>query len=139
MKLPETNAELAEIFRKASLPDVSEFRGEYLVDVLTGFPSFKRFSHRKVFYPSAGRVSGHNVLFKRKWGHFFTEEGVCESAGLIRATVINYDRKENSFPVRGIRDYVRCVEKDVLYIGRSHYLIFGRLYFMGYFLLEKIK
>jgi hypothetical protein len=138
MELPKTNSELKVIFRNASPPDISEFSGEYLVDMLTVFPSFKRFGHRKVFYHENGRIMGHNVLFNRRWGHFSVHEGVCGELDLLEAAVINYDRKENTFPVRRIRDHVRRIQKDALYMGRFNYLISGKLLFLGYFSLEKI-
>jgi len=139
MKLPGTNAGLTEVFKKALPPDVSEFNGEYLVDMLTTFPSLKRFSHRKVFYRNNDRVMGNNVLFNGKFGYFLVQEGVCEELGSLEAAVLNYDRRENAFFIRRVRDHVRCLEKDALYVGRFNYLFSGRLYFMGYFSLEKIR
>ncbi len=138
MKLPENNLRLTEIFRNAATPDISEFSGEYLVDMLTVFPSLKRFSHRKVFYLENDKVSGYNVLLSRTWGHFFLEEGICKKPDSLKAAVINYNRRENIFLTRRIRDHVRRIEKDI-YLGRFNYLFYGRLYFLGYFLLEKIE
>ena len=138
MKLPKNNLRLTEIFRNAATPDISEFSGEYFVDMLTVFPSFKRFSHRKVFHLENDKVSGYNVLLNRTWGHFFLEEGICNELDSLRAVVINYDRRENTFFIRRIRDHVRRIEQDI-YLGRFNYLLYGRLYFGGYFLLEKIE
>lgn len=139
MKLPRNNRQLKEIFRKSTAPLPVDFHGEYVVDMLTVFPSFKRFSHRKVFYQEDGNVSGHNVLFHKIWGRFFVEEAVCTDVDSGNIAVINYNRTENLPPVRRIRDHIRCVEKDTFYIGRFHYSLLGRLYFLGYFSLEKIK
>ncbi len=139
MKLQGTIRELRKIFKDASTPDVSEFNGEYLVDMLTLFPSFKRFSHRKVFYVEDNNILGHNVLFNKVWGRFFMEEGVCSDIDSVKVAVINYDRSENLFHIRRIRDYIRCMERDSLYIGRVHYTFFGKPYFLSYFSLEKIK
>jgi len=139
MKLPKNSHELDDIFRNASLPDIVEFSGEYLVDMLTVFPSFKRFRHRKLFYHDSGRVFGYNVLFNKRWGYFSVHEEVRGEPGLFNAAVIDYDRGENTFFVRRIRDRVRRIEKDDLYIGKFHYLMFGKLHFLGYFSLEKIK
>lgn len=138
MKFPETRQELNEVFRKASAPRISEFHGEYLVDMLTVFPSLKRFSHRKIFYAENKRVLGYNVLFNKIWGRFLVEKGVIGVNGSLEAAVINYAGSQNSFLTAGIRDYVRCVEEDKLYIGRFNYLLLGRLHFLGYFSLEKI-
>ena len=138
MKLPKNNLKLTEIFRNAATPDISEFSGEYLVDMLTVFPSFKRFSHRKIFHLENDKVSGYNVLLSRTWGHFFLEEGICKELGSLKTAVINYNSRENTFLTGRIRDHVRRIEKDT-YLGRFNYLFYGRLYFLGYFLLEKIE
>ncbi|MFH0790068.1 MAG: hypothetical protein V2A64_00375 [Candidatus Omnitrophota bacterium] len=138
MSLPKNNRRLGEIFKDAGLPEVSEFNGEYFVDMLTVLPSLKAFSHRKFFYSQNGKVIGYNILFTRKvWGHFFVEQGVCEAADSLPAVVINYNRTENSFISNRIRDYVRCIEKDKLYLGRFNYILRGKLYFLGYFSLSR--
>jgi len=139
MALPQTFSELKDVFINAELPDLSEFEGEYLVDMLTLFPSFKRFSHRKIFCRGNGITEGYNVLFGKQWGHFFIEEDICKDPDQKRAAVINYNRKDNFPLIRGIRDHVRCVEKPRLYIGRFNYRVAGNLIFLGYFSLEKIK
>ena len=139
MKLPGSNQELKEVFRNATHPVATELNGEYLVDMLTVFPSFKKFSHRKVIYRENDRVSGYNVLFNKIWGRFIVEEDICKDVDSVKVAVINYNRPENSLLIRGIRDYLRCIEKDLLYIGRFNYLFLGRLQFLGYFSLEKIK
>lgn len=139
MRLTGKSRELREIFRTAIVPPVTEFDGEYLVDMLTIWPSFKRFSHRKIFYRKDSGVAGHNVLFNRSWGHFSVEEGTCDNISPAKAVVINYNRSENPFLVRGIRDHVRRIIKDDLYIGRFNYMCRGRPRFLGYFSLEKIK
>lgn len=138
MSLPKNNHRLGEIFRDASLPDISEFKGEYFVDMLTVLPSLKAFSHRKFFYSQDGKVLGYNILFKRKiWGHFFVEQGVCGEVDSLPAVVIDYQRRENSFISNRIRDYLRCIEKNKLYLGRFNYNLMGKFYFMGYFSLTK--
>ncbi len=138
MKLPTTNRKLKEIFKNAGTPELSEFNGEYFVDMLTLIPSLRKFSHRKVFYYEDNQVKGYNVLFADKiWGHFFLEEGICKEVDSLKVIVINYDVAENSFLTNKIRDYVRCVEKDSLYLGRFNYLFMGKLYFLGYFSLSK--
>ncbi len=137
MHLPKTFRELKDVFMHAVPPDPTELKGEYIVDMLTIFPSFKRFSHRKVFYSDNSSVMGHNELFGMKWGHFFIEEAFCENVDQKRTIVINYNRRDNSPLIRGIRDQIRCVRKGEFYIGRFNYSFFGRLVFLGYFSLEK--
>jgi hypothetical protein len=137
VKLPENNLRLTEIFRNAACPDISELSGEYIVDMLTVFPSLKRLSHRKVFCLENNRVSGYNVLLGIRWGRFYLEEAICREPDSLKAAVINYDRKENTFFIRRIRDHIRRIERDI-YLGRFNYLLYGRLYFLGYFSLEKI-
>jgi len=139
MKIPQGSRELRQIFMSAAPPDISELAGEYLVDMLTVWPSFKRFSHRKVFYRENDNIVGYNVLLNVTWGRFFIEEDICEDAGSVKVVVINYNRAENLSHVRPIRDHIRCVVKGIHYIGRFNYLIAGRLMFLGYFSLEKIK
>ena len=138
MQFPETHRELKEIFSKAAAPEMVDLNGEYLVDMLTVFPSFKRFSHRKVIYQDNGSVLGYNFLFGKKWGYFFIEEDICRAVDSVNVTVINYNRPENILPIRGIRDQLRCVDKGNLYIGRFNYLLAGKPSFLGYFSLEKI-
>ena len=123
------------MFDKASVPDLSEFKGEYLVDMVTGLPSLRVFSHRKVFALREGVVVGHNVLFGGlRWGGFFMEYA---DHGPSKVAVINYDRPGNTFITKKIRDHVRCMTKGALYLGRFNYLCAGRPRFLGYFVLEK--
>ncbi len=138
MQLPNTFSELKEIFINADPPVLSGLEGEYLVDMLTIFPSFKRFSHRKVIYKEKGLMQGHNLLLGKKWGYFMLEEDVCSVPDQKDVAVINYNIKVNSVIIRGIRDQIRCVNRDKLYIGRFNYMLSGRLIFLGYFSLEKV-
>jgi hypothetical protein len=140
MNLPKNNYKLTEIFKNARTPKLSEFNGEYFVDMLTILPSLRKFSHRKIFYSENDKILGYNIIFTNKiWGHFFLEEGICEELNLLRVAVINYNRKENSFISNKIRDYVRCLEENTLYLGRFNYIFMGKLYFLGYFSLSKTK
>jgi len=138
MKFPNNNHELTEIFKNVRAPEISEFNGEYFVDMLTVLPSLREFFHRKVFYAEDGGVVGYNVFFKDiVWGRFFVEEGICEEVNSLKVAVINYDRVENSFISNGIRDHVGCIEEGTLYLGRLNYLFKGKLRFLGYFSLSK--
>lgn len=139
MKLPKNNCELTEIFKNGRTPEVFEFNGEYLVDMLTILPSLRKFSHRKVFYTENNRVLGYNILFTNKiWGRFFLEIGICQEVDSLKVVVINYKRVENSFISNRIRDHIRYVQ-DGVFLGRFNYLIMGKLRFLGYFSLLKIK
>lgn len=136
MKIPKNHSRLTEIFKNAWVPDIFEFHGEYLVDMLTVLPSLKNFSHRKTFLTENKQVKGYNILFRKKiWGYFYLEHGMYRGLDVI---VINYARKENSFSFRMI-DYVRCVEEGILYLGRFNYIVFGKPRFLGYFTLSKVK
>jgi hypothetical protein len=137
MDLPKNNSRLSMIFKGARTPDLDEFHGEYSVDMLTVIPSFKRFSHRKVFYSEGGAVTGHNLLLNREWGHFFVEKGKSGGTDPFDVIVINYNRSENFFLTRRVRDHVRCIEKGRLYLGRFNYLFMERLFFLGYFSLKR--
>ncbi len=137
MRISHKFRELKEMFIQADPQGGLELKGEYLVDMLTLFPSFKRFSHRKIFYSENGVVRGRNELFGIKWGYFYIEETICQNIDQKRTAVINYNTKENPPGIRGIRDQIRCVKKDEYYIGRFNYSVFGRLVFLGYFSLER--
>lgn len=128
-----------EIFKKAEVPDLLEFSGEYSVDMLTILPSLRKFAHRKYFSLEKGKVTGYNVLFSKKvWGHFFLEEGVCEELGSIKVAIINYNVPGNPPIFKRMMDEIRCVKKGSLYIGRFNYLIKGKPHFFGYFSLSKV-
>ncbi|MBU1122497.1 MAG: hypothetical protein ABIH71_00300 [Candidatus Omnitrophota bacterium] len=136
MELPRDNSSLTEIFKTANSPRISDFNGEYFVDMLTVLPSLRKFSHRKVFYSEDNQVLGYNLLFNKfVWGHFFVEESKeldCPNA------IINYDSPRNSFLTNKIRDYVRRVDENT-FLGKFTYLVMGRQYFLGYFSLSKAK
>lgn len=136
LNFPINNRSLTEIFRIATVPEISEFSGEYFVHMLTGLPNMRRFGHRKLFYAENGKILGHNIINK-PWGRFFLEDGVSDvdDRGVV---VINYNREGNSFPSRKIRDHVRCIEEQVLYIGRFNYIFVSKPRFLGYFLLSRI-
>lgn len=136
--LPRNNIALRIIFKNATEPDTSEFSGEYTVDMLTVLPSLQRFAHRKVFHHDNTTVSGHNVLFSNTiWGHFFLEQGICPQVDSGKVIVINYNTTKNSFLTRRIRDHVRCIEKNRLYLGRFNLVVMGRPRFLGFFSLSK--
>ena len=137
---PKNNHHLKEIFKKAKTPKISKFSGEYFVDMLTVLPNLRKFSHRKFFYKQKDKVLGHNVLFTNKvWGRFFLEQGICKEIDSLGVIVINYKRRGNGFISNRIRDYVRCINENSLYIGRFNYLFLRKLYFLGYFSLLKVK
>ena len=58
MNLPKNNYKLTEIFKNARTPKLSEFNGEYFVDMLTILPSLRKFSHRKIFYSENDKTLG---------------------------------------------------------------------------------
>ena len=140
IKLPKNNKDLNEIFQKSTVPGISEFNGQYYVDMLTGLPSLRKLPHRKVFCTENGQVLGYNLLFSNiKWGCFFLQEGASGGLGASEAMIINYNRAENTFITNKMRDYIKCIQKGHLYIGKLNYLFRDKIYFLGYFSLEKIK
>jgi len=139
MNLPRNNSQLKKLFRNARAPKITEFDGEYSVDMLTVLPSLKKFSHRKIFYKEDNRILGYNKLFANKiWGRFFLEEGIYEEKDSLKVIVINYDRAENSFISNRIRDQIRCIKDNELYLGRFNIKFMGKLHFSGYFSLSKM-
>jgi hypothetical protein len=128
------------MFKSGRAPSSIEFIGEYGVDMLTAFPSLRRFAHRKVFEPTARGVAGRNVLFRNLcWGRFFLEEAVMPGPEKLKVVVINYDTGGNTVLTRRIRDYVRAVEGTDLYLGRFSVLLGGKPRFLGYFSLTKVS
>ncbi len=141
MKFPHSHKKLVDIFKKSGVPKIDEFYGEYSVDMLSGLPSLKIFGHRKIFEAQNGKkVLGHNIIFKnRAWGRFFLEEGFCPAIDSSAVVEINYNCPQNSFFTKPILDQLRVIEKGKIYLGRFNYFLFGKLHFLGYFSLEKIK
>ena len=70
MKLTRNHSRLTEIFKNARVPDIFEFHGEYLVDMLTVLPSLKNFSHRKIFLTENLCLN----IELRDWINFRTDE-----------------------------------------------------------------
>ncbi|MBN1897323.1 MAG: hypothetical protein JW827_00980, partial [Spirochaetes bacterium] len=138
MEFPRDNKDLDQLFLKAGKAHSRDIHGEYYVDMLTVIPSLRRFDHRKTFIHNKDRVTGYNILFsKTKWGYFFLERGKCKKFKDLDVLVINYDQKKNRFFLKQIRDQIRCIKKGRLYLGRFHYLLSGKLIFLGYFSMIK--
>jgi len=137
MKLPRNARQLEALFREAAAPLPHEFQGEYAVDMLTGLPSLKWAGHRKRFFELGGRPSGHNVLLGGwVWGRFALGASACWDMDGLPAVLIDYGRAGNSSVSRPMRDYVRRIEPG-RYLGRLYYSVRGRLWFLGFFSLEK--
>jgi len=139
MKFPGSYKALNKIFLHARDPDIAELHGEFRVDILSFLPSLKSLSHRKVIYTKGKTLMGHNVLSGRKWGHFLLAENTIKESSTLKAVRLSYDQEDNFFLIKHIRDYIRCIEKNSLYIGKFYYMVFGRPFLIGYFSLEKIK
>jgi hypothetical protein len=138
VNFPGRHRELNTLFVNATDPDLSHLKGEYLVNILM-VPGYRTLRHRKRFYTENGNVLGYNLILHKIWGRFIVEEGLAAGAVQLNGAVINYNRPENLFFIRRIRDYIRCVKKDKLYIGRAGYRLFRRTIFLGYFTREKIE
>jgi len=137
MNLTGCRKELHTVFASAAAPDFSHLNGEYIVSILM-LPGYGILNHRKVLYTKNGTHSGYNVLFHKIWGRFSIEEGQTPAPDSFHSAVINYDIPENSFFIRRIRDYIRCVEEDN-YLGQAYYLLSDKTIFLGYFTMEKIS
>ncbi len=137
--LPKSNRALWEVFKNGRTPEIGEFRGAYLVHMLTVLPSLHRLNHRKVFVSAGNEVTGKNIFFrKRGWGHFFLEKSMLDGPQQLQVVVINYRMPGNTILTRNIRDLVRAVDGQRLYLGRFNFLIGRKLVFLGYFSLTKI-
>lgn len=138
--LPKSDSALWQVFKNGRLPEIGEFQGEYTVRMLTIAPSLHGMKHRKVFFQSKGDVCGKNILFRHlEWGSFFLKETRMQGPERLQVVVINYGRPENTILTRRIRDLVRAVDGDKLYLGRFNILVRGKLRFLGYFSLTKIE
>lgn len=139
MSLPKSNRELDPLFKKGTLPEVKEFNGEqYYVNILTGMPNFRRFNHRKTFYMKQEDYFGNNmILGKLNFGYFSVESGFNEALDLPVAN-LNYDQPRTSFILKPMRDHIRCLETQKLYLGRYNIINNnGVLTFKGYFSLRR--
>lgn len=135
MNFPKSHKELLKIFMDAGTPVIDDLNGEYVVDMLTVWPSFKNLYHLKVI--DNIKRTGYNQILDIKWGSFFVQETVSVSTGSIHVAEINYNVEANTFLTRGIRDHLRCIKRGDIYIGRFNYEFAGRLIFLGYFSLHK--
>ena len=118
---------------------MADLQGEFIVDILSFLPSLKRLSHRKVMLSKGKEGIGHNVLYGRRWGHFLLTENTFKELGSLKAIQLSYDVEDNFYLMKHIRDYIRCIDKKTLYIGKFYYHLFGYPVLIGYFSLEKIQ
>lgn len=112
-------------FEEAICPSINEFSGKYQVEMLTGpFVLLNLFQDKKIFENG----TGHNLIGKIKWGHFFlTEDG--------EKILINYNVKKNIF-TKGIGDFIKWLGDD-FYLGQFTWTIIGHRFSWGYFSLKK--
>jgi len=139
MNLPRSNKELDKIFLACDQLNTEDFIGEYSVFMLTGYPNFLNFAHRKIFFLKGDKVYGRNVFLKNiRWANHFLEKAICEKPSPIETILINYNTSETAFVFSRIRDYMRKVN-DSLYLGRFNYMLGKRELFLGYFSLTKLQ
>jgi hypothetical protein len=133
-RLPRTLKSLNGFFSTAREPVFEELYGEYRVKILTGFPDFSWCNHRKVFYGKEGKGYGYNLMFSGwRWGYF----DLRATPDPHDAVLIDYDKKENPFFWRPIRDYIKCLQKNTLYLGQFRYELNRKEKFIGYFSLSR--
>lgn len=136
MNLFSGKKQLDELFRESAAPEPELLDGEYAVDMLSGVPSLKIFGHKKIFRKEGNRIVGRNVIFQKiNWGYFFLEKS---EYGGAKTCLINYNAEKNGFLSKRIRDHIRYDAKNDIFIGRFNLKFFGRLFFLGYFSLNKI-
>lgn len=126
---------LEKIYKSGISPNPSELRGIYKITMLTGFlPDLSRFGHVKQFYHLFLNVSGYNMFdYWFKWGYFRV---YLDNKKSPPETVINYNQKKN-WVSKKIIDTIVTVTPNQLYLGKFHYVIFGKRRFIGYFEMEK--
>lgn len=125
---------LEEKYKNGTPSDPSELSGIYKITMLTGFlPDLSSFGHIKTFYhlPNTAGCNSFNGWFK--WGYFRV---YLDNEKSPPKTVINYNQKTNWLSKR-IIDTVVAITPKQLYLGKFHYMIFGKPRFIGYFMMEK--
>lgn len=122
------NELLEEQFLSGKIPDPKTLLGphgenaEWRVTMVTGpIPNMggKWFRHRKLFVLMGENVVGCNILFSNyKWGRFKVVGGLPREP--VRGLLLDYNVPENGL-TRGIRDFVRCTDKENELLGEFYY------------------
>lgn len=122
--------ELGALFKQGYCPDLEEFDGRYEVKML-GWLKFFPDNYKVVL-----ACNGVNRLWGNKtWGHFEVRWWAMEDAG--KCLWLNYSVPGNGIITRRIRDLIRQLS-DEFYIGKFHYVLFGKPRFLGYFILRRV-
>jgi hypothetical protein len=156
--LPRTLDELAalsadallELYRAATTPALAEVEGDlvgrmlalaggghgWLARGLRAFAAWRHFPWRgKSFVSGTATGEGINRVFSdvrpRKWYRFATFIGPSR-AGNFAALQLNYDRPENPFLIRAIKDEVRQVRPG-LFLGQAYFVTRRRARLVLYF------
>ena len=122
------------IFQSASPFTLHILHGTYYIRMLRR-PSLHWFNHRKRFTCTPMRVYGCNFTAGRRWGNFYVSQATLDDG---YATLIDYDRDDNGWTVRHLRDYVRDLGNGN-YIGKLFWYGRKRVVFLGYFLMCREK
>jgi hypothetical protein len=128
-------ATLAELYRGASVPKISDVKGDLrgrmlsipaLGEPLAALPrtlaSSSRFPWRgKSFFPKdADHGEGKNRVIRDRWLLFRFETFIGKSrAGAFDALQLDYDNRDNPFFIRAIKDEIRELSPG-LYLGQAY-------------------
>jgi hypothetical protein len=142
--------ELLEVYRAATTPVLAEVEGDLvgrmlalngtghglLARALRAFAAWRHFPWRgKSFASGTATGEGINRVFSdarpRKWYRFATFIGPSR-AGAFAALQLNYDRPENPFFIRAIKDEVRQVRPG-LFLGQAYLVTRRRTRLVLYF------
>ncbi|MBI2591608.1 MAG: hypothetical protein HYW34_02940 [Candidatus Brennerbacteria bacterium] len=131
---------LSEIYKNGSSPDPIELKGIYKITMQTGIiPNLSWLGHIKTFShfisPYNFNVVGCNSFNGWfRWGYFEVQRHYLSVSPFF--TVIDYDLKANWLS-RRIKDTIVTIMPKQLYLGKFHYMIFGKPRFLGYFTMER--
>jgi hypothetical protein len=110
------------------------------VSMVTGpLPSLTALGHRKLFRASDdGGVEGCNSLdLVGRWGYFRVSEG--RTPDLRQSLLLDYfAHPEQGLITSRMQDYLRTTPDFRVMVGRFYLLLWGKLRFCGYFLLEAV-
>ena len=118
------------IFAAATPFTLHVLHGTYYIRMLRR-PSLHWFNHTKLFCHTPMRVYGTNFTAKRRWGYFTALQVTLDDG---YATMLDYDRDDNGWTVRHLRDYVRSLGQGC-YIGKLYWKGRKGERFLGYFLM----
>ena len=125
---------LREDFRLGTVPDIRDFKGDFVVKLITdGLPAIRFFGHTKYFSYSITENKGYNRFLRFiEVGRFRMETGQSDLPDGLEVLKIIYDPPGNPFFMRPLVDELRQICPGT-YLGRGIYSIAGKKMNIFYF------